>query len=326
MHDYRHDKGTWNRSAIMSRGHEIARSLDDERPYHDRLSEGMTQAWAEAKTETDHIIYTSPADWQRGGGQNHPDEDRDEAEEIARYHSSRVMDEDGEMIREALTTDEFKEKVEQMSPDHIEATYEGDAWDVRVTLQGETLLQWDVADHDDEIMETCAEVVWPLAARVGALINRNLRHTQLRRLKRKIRRQKPRCGYTKRHQTPSWMRAYGKKDYVVVDHETKEIVHIARDEMGGTAGAIRSLRLAGIKRDGLELWYCEGSYWAEVVEPQIGDRLGALDMQVLTRHVSASQEVYPWEEEIPWETETHTRPQTAGSSGPPFTPYHPPFD
>lgn len=49
--DYKNDDGTWDRSAIMSRGHEIARSLDDDddRDYSDRLSEGMTRAWGEAK-------------------------------------------------------------------------------------------------------------------------------------------------------------------------------------------------------------------------------------------------------------------------------------
>lgn len=315
MHDCRKEDGPWNRSAIMSRGHEIARSLDEERDYSNRLSEGMTQAWAEAKSETKHIIYTLPSDWQRSEGQDHPDEngseDEDEAGEVATYHSSRVMDEDGKMTREALNTEEFKEKIEQMSPDHIEATYKDDSWNIKVALQGETLLQRTVADHDDEIMEACTEMIWPLAARVEALINRNLRHAQLRRLKRSIQRQKP------RRRTPSWVHAGDERDYVFVHFLTKEIVHMVESETGGVAGAIRSLHGAGIEQDELELWYCEESFWTTVVNPQTGDYLKLYDMHTLTRHGEAPQDQEE-EKRYPWETETNTQKQAAGSSAPPF--------
>jgi hypothetical protein len=42
----------YDRSAIMRRGHEIARSLGDDKAYTDRLSKGLTQAWAEARPDT----------------------------------------------------------------------------------------------------------------------------------------------------------------------------------------------------------------------------------------------------------------------------------
>lgn len=46
---YRTEDGSWDRSVIMKRGHTIAQSLDVKRPYAERLSEGMTRAWDEAK-------------------------------------------------------------------------------------------------------------------------------------------------------------------------------------------------------------------------------------------------------------------------------------
>lgn len=64
---YKNEDGSWNRSAIISRGHAIARSLDDDRAYSERLSEGMTQAWGEAKNEAekpDRTVSVADSDWE----------------------------------------------------------------------------------------------------------------------------------------------------------------------------------------------------------------------------------------------------------------------
>mgnify|MGYP006429901533 CR=1 FL=1 len=76
--NYKHGDGTWNRSKILSRGHERVAQMDEDRPYNERLSGGMTQAWEEAKsageTENDQEtgICVSADDWKEGSGEEEP--------------------------------------------------------------------------------------------------------------------------------------------------------------------------------------------------------------------------------------------------------------
>lgn len=59
--DYK-TRGGWDRAKIMRRGHEIAHSLDADRDYSDRLSEGLTRAWGEAKA--DRTIDAEAGEWR----------------------------------------------------------------------------------------------------------------------------------------------------------------------------------------------------------------------------------------------------------------------
>lgn len=59
--DYK-TRGGWDRAKIMRRGHEIAHSLDADRDYSDRLSEGLARAWDEAKA--DRRVDAEAGEWR----------------------------------------------------------------------------------------------------------------------------------------------------------------------------------------------------------------------------------------------------------------------
>ena len=159
--------GGWNQSAIMTRGHEIARSLDENRDYRERLSEGLTQAWAEAKkearqdtSEPDWTVETSASDWCE------PDDGEDEEEPgkqvNIQMHVMDCNDPDGP-DKIAMTTTEAIERLERIP--NVEAIYHDDGtWTVKTSWRGQELVSRRV-DTFQQALNAVIHDVAPAATR-----------------------------------------------------------------------------------------------------------------------------------------------------------------
>lgn len=158
--------GDWNQSAIMTRGHEIARSLDENRDYRERLSAGLTQAWTEAKeeaSEPDVTVHTTASDWSSP----EPDDGKDEGEESGRQvnihmHVMDCNDPDGP-DKIAMTTTEAIERLERIP--NVEAIYHDDGtWTVETSWRGQELVSRRV-DTFQQALNAVIQDVAPAATR-----------------------------------------------------------------------------------------------------------------------------------------------------------------
>lgn len=261
---------SWDLSAIMSRGHEIAKSLSNERPYTNRLSDGMTRAWAEAKDEqqSDEGVGEDAEEWK-----TNDEEEKDRSEEI-RYHAAQISDGTGRLQTTAITTDDAKERIGMMPG--VEAELDEDGWIVTVEWRGNELLNRRVETYEDAA-EFCYETAWPIANRRG-LLDQAALQIGIDRTMYRFRGTKSNCSGPSHND---------QEDYVFVEADSKEILHIDAYETEGLPGAIRSLHAAGVTQDNVEVWVAESSCWLEVNEPnppQPGDYLHTCDTRALKRY------------------------------------------
>lgn len=161
---YTTEEGGWNQSAIMTRGHEIARSLDENRDYRDRLSEGLTQAWVEEETqddttEADKTVQTAASDWSS----TEPEEEQEAEKQVnIRMH---VMENNapGGLDKVAMTTEDALERLQRIPG--VRAVYHDDgSWTVKSSWRGQELVRRRV-DTFQEAIDTVIHDVAPAATR-----------------------------------------------------------------------------------------------------------------------------------------------------------------
>lgn len=317
----------------MGRGHEIAAKMDDARPYSDRLSKGLTKAWEEAKgassevgtNESDDASNTKVSECTRIGEEETETDGIDSHREVASYHSGRMLDKDGQLHRVAMTTEELRDRIEIC--DEVSAQHDEDKgqWKIEVTWRGHTLLT-ERANHYEEIVSACAERAWPLAHRIDLIDDLASKVTEsvaAWQIKKRISQQ---LQETRKDGHTHSSSADDRDDFVFVDADTSEILHIDAYEQEGLPGAIRSLHHEGITRDNIEVWVCEGSHWLDSLDPQIpepGDNLFDYDVRPLQRYEGKT----PHPEERPSRSPRPPRPDESsppGRRGAPNIPSSPP--
>lgn len=259
MSQWKNEDGSWNRSAIMRRGHEIAKQMNDDRLYRDRLSESLSRVWAEAKDEQDpDIVVDVPArTWQDDVPEPSEPEMESRETEVAKYHAAALPE--GGM--KGITAGEAKRRLEIMSCIDVERTDQG--WKVEVEWRGHTLVGEQTYSYE-EAADYCRNLAWEIAKNKDLLyqaaekIGEEEAISQFREVQRSHRSYEPNCG--------------SEDDFIFVDASTrgKEIVHLDLYETDGLAGAIRSLYRQGVTRKNLEVWIVPGSYWGEMTEGEFG--------------------------------------------------------
>ena len=264
MNNWKNDDGSWNRSQIMSCGHEIAGQMDDDRPYSDRLSIGMKRAWQEAKeaageVEPDVVVNVPGAAWEM---EDEEQQQGSTSREVARYVG--VRDPAGGMA--AVSSRDEAAGLLRRSGVFAAYREDNEYWEVEVNWRGWDLMNREFETHR-QAADFCRSTAWPLAEerdRLDTVAHLRTENTAMREFK-KYRRE---AGEDKTDDTADSFeppRAKNEHDFVFVDASDgrKEVVHVDLYERHGLPGAIRDLRESGIWREDLEVWVRKLSYWAE---------------------------------------------------------------
>ena len=144
---------SYDRSRIMTRGHEIARGLDNAKDYAERLSTGLSRAWAEAKANVQ--AHSEPPETDVEPVEN-------ETKEAAFYH---VMDILGEGLT-AITTENATGRLERVLG--VSSRYEDGEWVMSAEWRGESVIERR-EDTLEDALDTAANTVAKVATRSGLL-------------------------------------------------------------------------------------------------------------------------------------------------------------